>query len=297
MRKIHYLEWAGRRLELGRRTCIMGIVNVTPDSFSDGGRFLNHEAAVAQGLRLAAEGADILDIGGESTRPFSDPVSSDTELARVVPVISALARQISIPISIDTMKAAVAREAIAAGAAMVNDISALRHDSQMADTVARADVPLILMHMLGTPRTMQQAPHYEDLFGEIEGFLAEAMNRARGAGVPAERLIIDPGIGFGKTVSHNLALIQGVRRLAALDAPVLIGPSRKAFIRRLLSGDPTSALSPEDPAVAHGTLAAATAAILSGAHLIRVHEVAPARAAARIADALIAEDSEVTSYE
>ncbi|MBW2356912.1 MAG: dihydropteroate synthase, partial [Deltaproteobacteria bacterium] len=247
MRKIYHIEWADRRLELGRRTCIMGIVNVTPDSFSDGGRFLNHEAAVAQGIRLAAEGADILDIGGESTRPFSDPVSTETELSRVIPVIEALAPQLSIPISVDTMKAAVAREAIAAGAAMVNDISALRHDPQMGDTVARAGVPLILMHMLGTPKTMQQAPHYDDLFGEISAFLATAMDRARSAGVPANRLIIDPGIGFGKTVSHNLDLIRGVKRLAALDAPVLIGPSRKAFIRRLLSDDPETPLSPDDP--------------------------------------------------
>ncbi|MEE4607746.1 MAG: dihydropteroate synthase [Desulfobacteraceae bacterium] len=289
MRKIYHLEWAGRRLELGRRTCIMGIVNVTPDSFSDGGRFLDHAAAVAQGLRLAAGGADILDVGGESTRPFSDPVPAEKELARVIPVIEALAQQTAIPISIDTMKAAVAREAISAGAAMINDISALRYDPQMADTVARADVPLILMHMLGTPKTMQQAPHYDDLFGEISAFLAEAMDRARGAGVPANRLIIDPGIGFGKTVSHNLALLQGVQRFAALDAPVLIGPSRKAFIRRLLSDDPAAPLSPEDPAVAHGTLAASTAAILSGAHLLRVHEVGPARTAARIADALLAQ--------
>lgn len=292
MRKVFHLEWAGRRLELGRRTCIMGIVNVTPDSFSDGGRFLRHEAAVAQGLRLAAEGADILDVGGESTRPFSDPVSTEEELARVIPVIKALARQTPVPVSIDTMKAAVAREAIAAGAAMVNDISALRHDPQMAETVARAGVPLILMHMLGTPKTMQQAPHYDDLFGQISAFLAEAMDRARGAGVPADRLIVDPGIGFGKTVSHNLALIREVRRFAALDAPVLIGPSRKAFIRRLLSDDPAAPLSPEDPAVAHGTLAASTAAILSGAHLLRVHEVAPARAAARIADALMEKGAE-----
>jgi dihydropteroate synthase len=295
MRRVYHLEWAGRRLELGRRTCIMGIVNVTPDSFSDGGRFLDHEAAVAQGIRLAAEGADILDVGGESTRPFSDPVSTEEELSRVIPVIEALARQTSIPISIDTVKAAVAREAIAAGAAMINDISSLRHDPQMGATVARADVPLILMHMLGTPKTMQQAPHYDDLFGEISAFLAEAVDRARGAGVPADRLIIDPGIGFGKTVSHNLALIQGVQRFAALDAPVLIGPSRKAFIRRLLSKEPAAPLSPEDPAVAHGTLAASTAAILSGAHLLRVHEVAPARAAACIADALVEKDSEVTS--
>ncbi|MDD3991081.1 MAG: dihydropteroate synthase [Desulfobacteraceae bacterium] len=295
MRKTYRMAWGGHRLELGRRTCIMGIVNVTPDSFSDGGRFLNHETAVAQGLRLVAEGADILDIGGESTRPFSDPVSIETELARVLPVIEALARQVSIPISIDTMKAAVAREAIAAGAAMVNDISALRHDPQMADTVAQAEVPLILMHMLGTPKTMQQAPRYDDLFGEIEAFLAEAMTRAGNAGVPADRLIIDPGLGFGKTVSHNLALIQGVQRFAALDAPVLIGHSRKAFIRRLLSGEPASPLSPDDPAVAHGTLAISTAAILAGAHLIRVHDVAPTRAAARITDALMERDSEVTS--
>ncbi len=289
MRTAYRLAWNGRCLDLGPRTCIMGIVNVTPDSFSDGGRFLTTEAAVAQGLRLAAEGADILDIGGESTRPFSDPISVETELARVVPVVEALARQVSIPISIDTMKAPVAQAALAAGASIVNDVSALRYDPDLAATVARAGVPLVVMHMLGTPKTMQQAPHYDDLFGEIRAFLADAMDRARSAGIRRDLLIVDPGIGFGKTVAHNLALIRTTKPFAALKAPVLIGPSRKAFIRKLLSGDPQTPLAPDDPAVALGTVAAATAAILAGAQIIRVHDVAPVRSAARIADALLAE--------
>ena len=287
MRNAYRIVWNGRHLDLGRRTCVMGIVNVTPDSFSDGGRFLATDAAVAQGLRLVAEGADILDIGGESTRPFSDPVPPETEMARVLPVIRQLAPQIGIPICIDTMKAVVAEQALAAGATIINDVSALRHDPDLAAVAAAAGVPVILMHMLGTPKTMQQAPHYDDLHAEVAAFLAERMDRAAEAGIDRQRLIIDPGIGFGKTVVHNLSLLRHIDRLDALNAPVLVGPSRKAFIRTLVSDRPDKPLAPDAPAVAVGTQAAVTAAILGGAHIIRVHDVAGARAAAAIADALL----------
>ena len=287
MRSAYRIDWNGRRLELGRRTGVMGIVNVTPDSFSDGGRFLATDTAVAQGLRLVAEGADILDIGGESTRPFSDPVPAETEMARVLPVIRQLASQIAIPISIDTMKAVVAEQALAAGASIINDVSALRHDPDLAAVAAAAAVPVILMHMLGTPKTMQQAPRYDDLHAEVAAFLAERMEHAAKAGIDPQRLIIDPGIGFGKTVAHNLSLLRHIDRLDTLNAPVLVGPSRKAFIRALVSDRPDKPLAPDAPAVTVGTQAAVTAAILGGAHIIRVHDVAGARAAAAIADALL----------
>jgi dihydropteroate synthase len=281
------MQWQAHRLDLGRRTSVMGIVNVTPDSFSDGGRFFDPAAAVAHGLRLAAEGADILDVGGESTRPYADPISPAEEAARVVPVIEALAARVAVPISIDTMKAEVAQKALAAGAAMINDVSALRHDPRMAAVAAAAGVPVILMHMLGTPKTMQRAPRYDDLHGEVAAFLAEAMDRAAAAGIPRSRMILDPGIGFGKTVAHNLSLVRHTRSLAALEAPLLVGPSRKAFIRSLLAEDGAEPPAPDDPRVALGTQAVATAAILAGAHILRVHDVAATRASARIADALL----------
>ena len=288
MRKAYNVEWNGRLLDLGRRTCVMGIVNVTPDSFSDGGRFFDTDAAVAQGLRLVAEGADILDIGGESTRPFSDPVSLETEAGRVVPVIEAIAARVDVPISIDTMKADVAEKALAAGASLVNDVSALRYDPRMAEVAAAAGVPVILMHMLGTPKTMQKDPRYEDLHAEVAAFLAESMDKALAAGIRRHRLILDPGIGFGKTVAHNLSLIRYLDLLAALNAPLLVGPSRKAFIRTLLSENASAPLAPDAPQVAVGTQAAVTAAILAGAHILRVHDVAATRTTACIADALAA---------
>ncbi len=287
MRKAYIIEWNGRRLDLGRRTCVMGIVNVTPDSFSDGGRFFDADAAVAQGLRLAAEGADILDVGGESTRPFSDPVAPETEAARVVPVIEALAARVDVPISIDTMKTDVAQKALAAGASIINDVSALRYDPRMAEVAAAARVPVILMHMLGSPKTMQVDPCYGDLHAEVAAFLAQAIDRAVGAGIHRSRLILDPGIGFGKTVAHNLSLVGHPERIAALDAPLLVGPSRKAFIRTLLAQDADSPPAPDAPQVAVGTQAVVTAAILAGAHIVRVHDVAQTRATARIADALL----------
>lgn len=284
--KPYRLAWAGHVLELGRQTRIMGVVNTTPDSFSDGGLFLDADAAVAQGLRLADEGADILDIGGESTRPFSDPVSAAEEIRRVVPVIAKLAPRVKVPISIDTTKAAVAEAALAAGAAIINDIAALRLDPRLGAVAADAGVPVILMHMLGTPKTMQMAPHYEDLIGEIRGFLHAAMDRAMAMGLAREKLILDPGIGFGKTIGHNLTLIRRVAAFADLDAPILIGPSRKAFIRKLLTLPGAAEPDPLSAPVATGTQAAVAAAALAGAHIVRVHDVAAAKATVTIVDAI-----------
>jgi dihydropteroate synthase len=273
-------------MELGRKTCIMGVVNVTPDSFSDGGNFFTFDAAVAQAEKLVADGADILDIGGESTRPFSEPVPEDEETRRVIPLIEKLAKRLSIPISIDTMKAAVARRAIEAGASMINDISALRFDPNMA-TVAKAfDTPVILMHMLGSPKTMQVSPSYDHLITDILNFLRDAIARAEKHGISKSKIIVDPGIGFGKTVSHNLLLIRQLQSFASLGVPILVGPSRKAFIRKLLKDEQSEDISPVSPIVETGTQAAVAAAVLRGAHIVRVHDVANTRATIRILDAM-----------
>ena len=284
--KTYRLSWAGYDMEFGRQTCIMGVVNVTPDSFSDGGNFFTSDAAVAQGEKLAADGADILDIGGESTRPFSEPIPDDEEIRRVIPVIENLAKRLSIPISIDTMKAAVARRALEAGAAMINDISALRFDPDMAAVAKAFDTPVVLMHMLGDPKTMQKSPSYDDLIFEIRNFLEEAIRRAEGQGISKSKLIIDPGIGFGKTVSHNLLLINHLAAFASLEVPILIGPSRKAFIRKLLKNEQSEDISADSPIVEIGTQAAVAAAVLRGAHIVRVHDVANTRATIRILDAM-----------
>jgi len=281
------LEWGRHRLELGRRTCIMGIVNVTPDSFSDGGRFLDPRNAVVQGLRLAAEGADIIDIGGESTRPFSESVSADEEIRRVVPVVAELSQKIRIPISIDTSKAAVARRALEAGAAMINDIAALRSDAGLAELAAEFGVPVILMHMRGEPRTMQVTPRYDDLVGEIYSFLQEAADAAERQGIARERLIVDPGIGFGKTAEHNLQLIHRMADFSGLGLPLLAGPSRKSFIRRLVkpAGEPD--IPPDRPVVETGTQAAVAASVFNGAHIVRVHDVANTVATVNVVDAIL----------
>ena len=273
-------------MEFGRQTCIMGVVNVTPDSFSDGGNFFTSDAAVAQGEKLAADGADILDIGGESTRPFSGPIPEDEEIRRVMPVIEKLAQRLSIPISIDTMKAAVARRALEAGASMINDISALRFDPDMAAVAKAFDTPVVLMHMLGDPKTMQKSPSYDDLIFEIRGFLEDAIRRAASQGISKSKLIIDPGIGFGKTVSHNLLLINQLESFASLEVPILIGPSRKSFVRKLLKDEQSEDISPDSPIVETGTQAAVAAAVLRGAHIVRVHDVANTRATIRILDAM-----------
>ena len=264
----------------------MGVVNVTPDSFSDGGKFFAHEAAVAQGQKLAADGADILDLGGESTRPFSDPVSVDEEIERVIPVIENLADQLTIPISIDTMKAEVARRAIEAGASMINDVSALRFDPAMGEVARQFDAPVVLMHMLGNPKTMQESPTYDNLIADISDFLKIAIERAQKHGISKSKLIVDPGIGFGKTVSHNLFLIRHLYEFASLEVPILIGPSRKAFIRKLLKDEQIDDIPADLPIVETGTQAAVAAAVLCGAHIVRVHDVANTRATIRILDAI-----------
>lgn len=275
-----------RTLELGQRSLIMGIVNVTPDSFSDGGHFFSHDRAVAQAMQLVEEGADILDIGGESTRPFSDPVSESEELDRVLPVIESLAGRVAVPISVDTTKASVARQAVDAGASIINDVSALRMDPDMAAAAARCRVPLILMHMKGIPKTMQVDPVYDDLLSDIITFLSDAMDRAVTAGVDRAAIILDPGIGFGKTVGHNLQILRNLDRFRDLDAPLLVGPSRKMFIRQLLKGPSETEIPPLSVEVARGTQAAVAAAALNGAHIVRVHDVARTRATLSVVNAI-----------
>ena len=267
------------QVDMRSRTAVMGILNVTPDSFSDGGRYPDIESAVARGVEMARQGASIVDVGGESTRPGAAPVSAAEELERVAPVIRKLRRRVDVPISIDTYKEEVARGALAAGADMVNDVSALRFDPAMAGLVAREGVPVVLMHMKGRPRTMQIAPRYRDVVGEVAAFLRERVAFAVGSGVSAERIVVDPGIGFGKDLDHNLALLRSLGALASLGRPVLVGLSRKAFLGRLQeTAGPESRLA--------GSLAGASAAVLAGVHMVRVHDVLETCRAVRVADAI-----------
>jgi dihydropteroate synthase len=264
----------------------MGIVNVTPDSFSDGGRFHSADDAIAQAERLVEAGAGIIDIGGESTRPFADKVPQEEEIDRVVPVIKALAHRIPIPISIDTTKASVAEAAVAAGASIINDVSAMHMDAQMPQTAARLDVPVILMHMKGSPRTMQEAPCYNDVVAEVKDYLANAIRKAVEAGIDRDNIIIDPGIGFGKTGRHNLLLINHLAAFEALEAPILIGPSRKRFIRDILKDPSQEDIRPDRPEVETGTQATVAASVMNGAHIIRVHNVADTVAMVKVLDAI-----------
>mgnify|MGYP005831134265 FL=1 len=277
-RPVFHLRLRSRPWVLGHRTLIMGIVNVTPDSFSDGGTCATRDAAVAHGLQLVRDGADILDIGGESTRPFSDPVPLEEELRRVLPVIEELRRHTNVPISIDTTKAEVAYQALKAGGDIINDVSALRFDPEMRAVAAEFGVPLILMHMLGTPKTMQQSPHYDALFSEIIRFLEERVAVAVAAGVDRNQIIVDPGIGFGKTVTHNLRLIRDLDTLAVLERPILLGASRKRFIGTVLNAPV------EDREL--GTAVVNSLGIMAGAHMVRIHDVAFHRNAVLMADAL-----------
>ena len=269
----------GRTLELGARTLVMGVLNVTPDSFSDGGRYADAGAAVARALELEAEGADMIDVGGESSRPGAAPVAPEEERRRVVPVVEALARQLSIPVSVDTTRAETARAALGAGAAIVNDISALRFDPGLARVVADAGAGLVLMHMRGSPATMQRLAPSEDIHAEVERDLLAALEAAADGGVAIERIMLDPGVGFGKTVEQNVDLLARLERLAWLDRPVLVGTSRKSFLGRLTGRDPGDRLA--------ATLASVAAAVLRGAHVVRVHDVAPAVDAVRVADAVL----------
>ena len=272
------LEWGPYHLDLEKRTHVMGVLNVTPDSFSDGGLFLEREKAIEHGIAMAEEGADIIDIGGESTRPFSKPISSDEEIDRVVPVIAALAREIKIPISIDTWKGSVAREALKAGASMVNDITALRRDPAIASVAAESGVPVILMHMKGTPEDMQKNPVYDDVIGEIKQFLADAAKKAVEAGIPEDMILIDPGIGFGKTFDHNLQIMKELPSFLSLGLPLLIGTSNKSFIGEVLG-------KKVDERVI-GTMATVAVAAMHGAHVVRVHNVKEALETVRMVDAI-----------
>jgi dihydropteroate synthase len=272
------LAWNNHTLEIGHRTLIMGIVNITPDSFSDGGQFHSLEAALAQARRLTDAGADIIDIGGESTRPFADSVPADDEMDRVIPVIEQLVNHINVPISIDTTKAVVAEAALQAGAAIINDISAMRLDDGMAAVAAQSGVPVILMHMKGEPRTMQRDPTYENVVTEVRDFLAQAIATCVDAGISRDKIIVDPGIGFGKTGRHNLELIKHLKDLAELNAPIMVGPSRKRFIRDLLKDPSQDDIPPDRPEVETGTQAAVAASVINGAHIVRVHNVANTKA-------------------
>jgi dihydropteroate synthase len=246
---------------------VMGIVNLTPDSFSDGGQFLRREAALAQAHRLVAEGADLLDLGGESSRPGADAVSLDEELRRVIPVVEAIVSELSIPLSIDTTKAEVASQALRAGAAIINDISGLRVDSKMADVAASAEAGVVIMHMQGTPATMQINPQYNDVVAEIYDFLARRVDWAVSSGIARQRIAIDPGIGFGKSRAHNLEILRSLCRFENLGCAILIGTSRKGFLGKITGRQPGE--------LASASAASSLAACLGGARVVRVHDVAP----------------------
>ena len=273
------IDCAGRPLKLDR-TRVMGIVNVTPDSFSDGGAHDSTAAAIAHALKLVEEGADLLDIGGESTRPGADEVPVEEELRRVIPVIEALAAQVAVAISIDTSKPEVMRAAVAAGAGMINDVHALRREGAL-DAASELGVPVVLMHMLGEPRAMQAAPQYDDVVGEVHRFLAERIFACEMAGIDKKKLIVDPGFGFGKTAQHNLQLLAQLRRFTELDVPVLAGLSRKRTI-----GDLTGRDVPAERM--HGSVAAHVIAAQNGAKLVRVHDVAATVDALKVWEAVAA---------
>lgn len=283
VRRHYRISARDRILELGPKTLIMGSLNVTPDSFYDGGRFRNSEEAVARAWEIVEEGADILDIGGESTRPGSEGVSVQEEMQRVLPVVKALAGTYPLPISIDTSKSEVAREALALGASLVNDVTALRNDPEIGKEVTEFGAALILMHMRGTPKDMQLLPPSPDILAEIERWAEEAVARARSSGVSCDKIILDPGIGFGKTVRQNLEILRNLGRLADIGFPLLVGTSRKSFIGEILNRPPAERI--------WGTAATVAVSILYGAHMVRVHDVEAMRDVARTIDALLNERS------
>jgi len=278
-RKVNILEWLGYNFDLDCKTFIMGILNITPDSFFDGGTHFRENDAVKHGLKMATEGADIIDVGGESTRPFSDPLPLDEELRRVIPVIKTLAQEIDIPISIDTYKSKVASQAIEAGATMVNDISALKFDPAMGQLVADAGVPIVLMHMKGTPKNMQTNPTYKDLFGEIIDFLRKAIEQAISSGIKRDVIIIDPGIGFGKSFDDNLKILNNLHRFSSLGQPLLVGTSNKTFVGHVLGLSVESRES--------GTMATVAASVLNGANIVRVHNVKATKETVTMIDAIM----------
>jgi dihydropteroate synthase len=283
MRRAWHIK--GRTLPTGDRTLIMGVLNVTPDSFSDGGHFVSVDAALTHAEQMISEGADIIDVGGESTRPGGEPISVEEEIRRVVPVIEGLQRS-DVPISVDTTKSEVARAALDAGAAIVNDISALRFDFYVADAVARAGAGLVLMHSRGTPATMHRLPPVADIMHEVTHSLRASINMAERRGVKHESIVIDPGIGFGKSQEQNLELLAKLDQLIAAfpDYPLLIGTSRKSFIGRILADESGTPAPAEDRL--HGTMATITTAVLHGAHIIRVHDVKATVETIRVAEAI-----------
>jgi dihydropteroate synthase len=276
--KEYVLKTSRREIHLGKKTLIMGILNVTPDSFSDGGLFYSHKKAIEQGLRMAYEGADIIDIGGESTRPGSRSVPAGVELKRVIPVIDGLIKK-NIPISIDTKKAQVAMLAVKAGAEIINDISALSSDKDMAKVVRETRAAVIIMHMRGNPRNMQKGGlAYDDLMGEISAYLKKSSEKALKAGIEKDCIVIDPGIGFGKTTEDNYKIIQNLSELKGLGMPVMVGTSRKSFIGKVTGGEPGDRIE--------GTATTVAAAIINGCHIVRVHDVAAMKKVTAVADAI-----------
>jgi len=272
------LRLSGYDLAAGERTLIMGVLNVTPDSFSDGGAYMDPRRAEERALEMVEEGADLIDIGGESSRPGSGRVPEEEELARVIPAVKRLRKTVKVPISVDTYKSGVARAALAEGASIINDITALAGDANMAGTVAAAGAAVVLMHMLGTPETMQEAPSYGDVIEEITAALAEAVTRAEGAGIHPDSIIVDPGIGFGKTTEHNLDILRDLRAFGRLGKPVLVGTSRKAFIGKITGREVGDRV--------FGTAASVAAAVLNGADIVRVHDIKAMKDAAAVADAI-----------
>jgi dihydropteroate synthase len=278
MKREWTIECRKKMLHLSQKTHVMGILNVTPDSFYDGGEYFSPKQAVARGRQMAAEGADIIDIGGQSTRPGSDWLSEEEELARILPVIEELSPQLTIPISVDTVRAGVAAQAIAAGAEIINDISGGRFDPAILTVAARQQVPIILMHIRGTPKTMQLDIHYDDLFGEMAKYFQETIQMAEDQGIDPGRIIIDPGIGFGKRLEDNLAIIANLDYFSQFEKPILIGLSRKSFLGKILDIDAAGRLS--------GTIAANALSIWNGAEIIRVHDVIEGCWTARLIDLL-----------
>jgi dihydropteroate synthase len=271
LHRASHWQLRNRTLELTRWPLLMGIVNVTPDSFSDGGSYFDADAAVGHALQLAADGADILDIGGESTRPYSEPVMADEEMLRVLPVIQQLTKQLTIPISIDTSKALIARAAIAAGAEIVNDVTGLEGDPGMVRLVAETGAGVCVMHMQGTPQTMQDDPKYKDVVAEVFEYLQQRRNALVAAGVRPERICLDPGIGFGKSHEHNITLMSHCYEFHALGCPLLVGHSRKGFLGKLV-GD-------KEADRTHATVGAAIGLAVQGVQIVRVHDVRPVREA------------------
>ena len=277
--RTHYsIRCRKQKLTLGKRTLLMGVLNVTPDSFSDGGAFFNKEKAISRGLGMVEEGADIIDIGGESTRPGSKPVGLEEELHRVIPVIESLEKEVDVPISIDTYKSAVAQRAVEAGAQIINDISGLHFDPNLAQVAARGDTPLVLMHIRGTPETMQKDVHYSSLFAEIIRYLKNSIRMAESAGIDPGQMIIDPRIGFGKTIEDNLLILKHLYEFRILGKPILLGTSRKSFIGKILNTEVGDRLE--------GTLSSIAIGVLNGAHIIRSHDVREAKKAIALADAV-----------